>query len=192
MDCILPTVEFVLRILNRAGEPASLGLLNCDVYFAKKPTPSTTMPMITNEDYYLKSVQIFVDNITVGGSPKDAKVLVPLTIDLNNAIYEKLLTLETEDIVFKLKFTGVCFFGSGSVSSNIFYSSRPELPPPRPEFIVEASLGVEKWKRMISSYYKKLTWLPISRETYAELEKLVKEKGYLSFDELIKDLLKKK
>jgi len=142
------------------------------------------MPMITNEDYYLKSVQIFVDNITVEGS-KDIKVLVPLTIDLNNAIYEKLLTLETEDIMFKLKFTGVCFFGSGSISSNIFYSSRPE-------FIVEASLGVEKWKRMISSYYKKLTWLPISRETYAELEKLVKEKGYLSFDELIKDLLKKR
>jgi predicted CopG family antitoxin len=43
---------------------------------------------------------------------------------------------------------------------------------------------------MISSYYRNITWIAISRETFLELKKLLDEKGYVSYDELIKELLK--
>lgn len=117
------------------------------------------------------------------------KVQVPLSIDLNNVIHEKFLALEAEDLIFKLKFSGIYFYRSGSaphsVSPITFYGSTATV-------IHETSLSIEKWRRMISSYYRNLTRLAVSSGTYAELKKVMEEKGYISFDELIRDLLKRK
>ena len=190
MDCVLPTIEFTLRVSNRTGEVSDFCILNCEIYLARKPTPRNTKPTITQEDLYLNTVQVFVPSMPVGQS-REVKIQVPLSIDLNNAIHEKFLVLGTEDIVFKLKFSGIYFYRSGShphtVSPINFFG-----PPTSATVVHEASLSIEKWRRMISSYYRNLTWLAISRETFIELKKLMEEKGYTSYDELIRDLLKRK
>ena len=79
------------------------------------------------------------------GQSREAKIQVPLTIDLNNAIYEDLLALEREDIVFKLKFYGTYLFkplGSSlhNVAQITFYGTGVQV-------VLEASLSVEKWRK---------------------------------------------
>jgi len=186
MDCALPTIEFALRVSNRAGEVSDLCILNCEIYLAKKPTPHAAKPTITQEDLYLDRAQVFIGSLRVGES-REAKIQVPLSIDLNNVIHEKFLTLEAEELTFKLKFSGFYLFSTrGSAPHSV--SPITFFGPP----IHEVSLSIEKWRRMISSYYRNLTWLAVSRETYAELKKMMEEKGYTSYDELIRDLLEGK
>ena len=191
MDCALPTIEFTLRVSNRTGEISDLCILNCEIYLAKKPTPRGAKPTITQEDLYLSRAQVLIHSLPVGQS-REAKIQVPLGIDLNNVIHEKFLALEAEELVFKLKFSGFYLFRT---SSSVPHSVSPITffgPPATATVIHEASLSIEKWRRMISSYYKNLTWLAVSRETYAELRKIMDNRGYTSYDELIRDLLKRK
>jgi len=187
LDCVLPIIEITLRVTNRVGEPVDLAMLQYEVYLAKHPTQRGVRPTITVEDRFLTSGLVVVNNMPAGQS-REAKIQIPLTIDLNNAIYEDLLALEREDIVFKLKFYGTYLFKpSGSAPHNVaqitFYGTSVQV-------VLEASLSVEKWRKMISSYYRNITWIAISRETFLELKKLLDEKGYVSYDELIKELLK--
>ena len=191
MDCALPTIEFTLRVSNRTGEVSDLCILNCEIYLAKEPTTRATKPTIGQEDLYLDRAQVLIHNLPVGQS-SEAKIQVPLSIDLNNIIHEKFLALEAEELTFKLKFSGFYFFrtsGSAphSISPITFFG-----PPATATIIHEVPLSIEKWRRMISSYYRNLTWLAVSRETYAELKKMMEEKGYTSYDELIRDLLEGK
>jgi hypothetical protein len=99
-------------------------------------------PTITVEDRFLTSGLVVVNNMPAGQS-REAKIQIPLTIDLNNAIYEDLLALEWEDIVFKLKFYGTYLFkpsrpGLHNVAQITFYGTGVQV-------VLEASLSVEKW-----------------------------------------------
>ena len=190
-DCVLPTIEFTLRVSNRFGEISDFCILNCEIYLAKKPTPRDAKPEITSEDLYLNTVHVFVSNLPLGQS-KDVKIQIPLSIDLNNVIYEKFLALEAEELLFKLRFSGFYFFRSSTSAPHSVYPITFYGTPASSTIVLEAPLSIEKWRRMISSYYRKLTWLAISRETFLKLKRIMEEKGYTSYDELLRNLLERK
>jgi len=186
LDCVLPTIEISLRLATRAGgEQVLLAILHYEIYLAEQTTQRGARPAITTQDRFLTSGITTINNMPAGQT-REVKIQIPLTIDLNNAIYEQLLALEKEDIIFKLRFYGTYIFRSGSSQPNVapitFYATGNQT-------VLEASLSTEKWRRMISAYYRKLTWIAISRETFLELKKLLDEKGYVSYDEVIKELL---
>jgi len=184
-DCVLPTIEISLRLTNRTGEQVLLAILQYEVYLAEQATQRGARPAITAQDRFLTSGIVTMNNMPAGQT-REVKIQIPLTIDLNNAIYEQLLALEKEDIVLKLRFYGTNIFRSGSSQPNVapitFHGTGNQI-------VLEASLSTERWRRMISAYYRNLTWIAISRETFLKLKKLLDEKGYVSYDEVIKELL---
>jgi len=184
-DCVLPTIEISLRLTNRTSEQVLLAILQYEVYLAEQATQHGARPTITAQDRFLTSGIVAINNMSAGQT-REVKIQIPLTIDLNNAIYEQLLALEKEDIVFKLRFYGTNIFRSGSSQPNVapitFYGTGNQI-------VLEAGLSTERWRRMISTYYRNLTWIAISRETFLKLKKLLDEKGYVSYDEVIKELL---
>lgn len=175
---IVPTIVFNFQVFNRAGERLILGVLYCDILLG---------------DLYLKKETIIVSNLNVGQS-QEVKIFLPITIDFNNVIYEKLLALNIEELKFLLVFLGNSVYQSGStfnLSPAVFQVQTRGGITTQGEIEKEATLSIEKWKRMVSSYYKDITWIAVKRETYQHLKKLVDEQGFISFDEAIKKLLNK-
>jgi hypothetical protein len=53
-----------------------------------------------------------------------------------------------------------------------------------------SALPVDKWRRLLSHYYRNLSWIAVSRDTYSEFKRHMDEQG-LTPDELMKQLMKK-
>jgi hypothetical protein len=94
-----------------------------------------------------------------------------------------LKAVEGEDITFKLIFKAQYQYmsGGGTYLSSRFYGDR--------EFVEKtATLPIDKWKRLLSTYYRKLTWIAISRDTYFLVKEKVEKEG-LTLDEIIRRAL---
>ena len=182
-EALVPAVRFKIQVRNETpGEPIVHGHLECDVYLAAG-----------GRDMWLGR---FVLSLPVSeGAPltRDIEVSVrfPLTIDINNAMVEHLKVLEGEDITFKLIFSASYQWlesGTGRLrSTSSFFGPTPSPTPPTAVTKI-ATLPIDKWKRLLSTYYRNLTWVAVSRETYSLLKERADREG-LTIDEVIRRVL---
>lgn len=127
-------------------------------------------------------------------NPMETKEIVsylPLSIDVNSAIFEKLKTLSTDVLKFKFKFKGLVSFKVSTPASEIISEHKIFLESGRPNVekaVREATMYVEVWRKLISHCYRNITWVALSRDVYLKLKKLCDETGY-TFDELIDRLI---
>ncbi|MEM0049572.1 MAG: DUF6084 family protein [Candidatus Bathyarchaeia archaeon] len=174
-DALLPTIKFRIQIANETpAETITLGILEYDVYLLKGNKSlwlgRSTLRLPTSEHVPLIRTTEIVENFG-------------LPIDVTNAMFEYLKTVEEEDITFQLKFRCSYYYRSGGtlMSSYYFAGDTPELSK-------HAKLPIDKWKRLISTFYRNLTWIAISRETYSLLKERADREG-ATLDEVIKKSL---
>jgi len=179
-SALVPTVRFRIQVKNAIpSESIVHGLLECDVYlttggknmwlgrFVKILPASESAPLI-----------------------RDAEITVSfaLTIDINNAMVEHLKVLEGEDITFKLAFSTSYQYLEGG-PTRLLRATSNFYGPALPTVVTkEAKLPIDKWKRLLSAYYRNLTWVAVSRETYSLLKERADREG-LTIDEVIRRVL---
>jgi len=171
-DALVPAIRFKIQVKNAIlAETITWGLLTCDVYLS-----------VEGKDRWLgKFASILPTPLT--DKERELSENFALTMDINNAMSEYLKAIEGEDITFKLIFKTQYQFTSysGSYLSSKFYGDR--------EFIERrAALPVDKWKRLLSTFYRNITWIAISRETYSLLKEKADREG-LTLDEVIRRAL---
>ena len=178
-DALIPTLKFKLGIQNRSDHDYAMCNLSVGVYLVLDQD-SVFMGFIQVPPFSLPRREV-----------KDITFHLPLTIDINNAIFEKLKVIQSEELIFRLKIRGLCMFKSSPSAPS--YTVTPGLfmeggRANTEEVVRVTKLSVEQWRRLLSEYYRNLTWIAISRETYLKLKKIVDKTGY-TFDELIEKLL---
>jgi len=109
-----------------------------------------------------------------------------LSIDINNSMFDFIKTLNGDDIVFLLTFSGFALWYKTD-NTQVVYSTNE--PFGTGETSREAALSVDKWKKLISAYYRDLTWLPVSRETYAKIAAILNDEG-ITPDEFVDRAIK--
>ena len=55
----------------------------------------------------------------------------------------------------------------------------------------EIGLPVDKYRRLLSTYYREIAWISVSRETYHKLRDLRDRKGATTLDELISIMIER-
>jgi len=165
-----PTVKFIGEITNRANDRVFLVCLQCTIKLRDKGLILGNVPLIISQ---LEQNQ-----------PKRFEIDLSFSIDSNNAVHELLKHQELEDIIFELMFTGFCLFippNATQVSQIATWSI-----PPR---TLTIELPVDKYRRLLSTYYRDLAWISVSRETYHKLKELMNRKGATTLDELISTMI---
>jgi hypothetical protein len=180
-EALIPTVKFKVQVKNAAAphEPITSCLLSCDVYLSIGGKDKwlgkfiSTLPLSETNPLTTREIEI-VENFA-------------LTLDVNNAMFEHLKVLKDEDITFKLIFKASYIYQSGGVLhlSSSFYGTPPNSTLPK-----TATLPINKWRQLLSTYYRNLTWIAVSRETYLLLKEKVDKEG-LTLDEVIRRALAK-
>jgi hypothetical protein len=175
-EALIPTLRFKIQVINRSpNEPITHGLLSCNVYLSTKGKDiwigkfATVLPVA--DDRPLPQMCEVVERFT-------------LAVDVNNAISEYLKVLEGEDLTFKLFFE-VAYqyeYYSGGVRYSRFSTT---FSNGSTTLAKVATLPIDKWKRLLSTYYRNLTWIAISKETYLLLKERVEKEG-LTLDEIIR------
>jgi hypothetical protein len=166
-EALIPTVKFKIQVMNATpAEPITGGFLNVDVY-----------SVVEGKDRWLGRFTSIFPPIS---TQTEVIENFGLTIDINNAMFELLKVVEGEDVIFKLIFrTLYQYIRSGIYElSSTFHGNVATI-----EKI--ATLPIDKWKRLLSTYYRNLTWIAISRETYLLLKEKMEREG-LTPDEIIR------
>ena len=162
-----PTIKFIGDITNRANDRVFFAHFQCEIT--------------------LKDKEIILGNIpfTVANLPqnqtKNFEIFFSFDIDSNNMIHDLLKQQELEDVIFTIKFTGFCLFGpQGQPPNNVY----------EPISITQnVGLPVDKYRRLLSTYYRDIAWISVSRETYHTLRELMDKKGATTLDELIRNII---
>jgi len=162
-----PTVRFVGDITNRANDRVFLVYLQCEITLKDKGITLGTVPV---------AVANLPQNQT-----KNFEIIFSFGIDSSNAIHDLLKQQELEDVNFILTFKGFCLFGpQGQPLNNI----------QEPISVTqEIGLPVDKYRRLLSTYYRDMTWISISRETYHKLRDFMDREGATTLDELISRMI---
>jgi hypothetical protein len=177
-EALVPTVKFKVQVKNAVpNEPITSCLLSCDVYLS-----------IGGRDKWLGKFTSILPLSEGVSLTREAEAVenFALTVDVNNAMSEHLKALKGEDITFKLVFKASykyseCVSGTERLrSSSTFYGT-----PPCPTLTRIATLPIDKWKRLLSTYYRNLTWIAVSRETYSLLKERADREGS-TLDEVIR------
>jgi hypothetical protein len=172
-DALIPTLKFKIQITNATpSEPITGGSLDCDVYLSAGGKNRWLGKFISNlpisESYPLTQAEV-IENFG-------------LTVDINNAMFELMKIIESEDVIFNLVFKTLYQYtpsGTGVYRlSSTFYGNVTTISK-------TTSLPLDKWKRLLSTYYRNLTWIAISRETYLLLKEKAEREG-VTLDEIIK------
>jgi len=169
-DALVPAIKFRIQVKNATPtESITWGLLTCDVYLP-----------VGGKDRWLGK---FASILPTGLTDVELSENFALTMDINSAMSEYLRAIEGEDITFKLVFKTQYqyMYGSAFHLSSKFYGDRGFIEK-------RAALPVDKWKRLLSTFYRNLTWIAVSRETYSLLKERVDREG-LTLDEVIRRAL---
>jgi len=178
-DALIPTLKFNLGIQNRSDNDYPVCNLLAEVYL-----------VLDQSDLFIGSIQIPPFSLP-RREIKDITFYLPLTIDANNAIFERLKVVQSEQLIFRLKIRGSCMYKPAPSAPSYIVTTELFIGSGRAgkeEVIREAKLSVEQWRKLLSEYYRNLTWVAVSRETYLKLKKIIDETGY-TFDELMEKLL---
>ena len=178
-NALIPTLKFNLGIQNRSDNDYAICNLSVDAYL-----------VLGQDSMLIGSIQVLPFSLP-RREVKDITFHLPLTIDVNNAIFERLKVIQSEELIFRLKIRGLCMFKSSPSPPSYMVTAGLFIESGRAgvnEVIREARLSVEQWRKLLSEYYRNLTWIAISRETYLKLKKIVDKTGY-TFDELMEKLL---
>jgi hypothetical protein len=172
-EALIPTVKFKIQVMNATPvEPITGGFLDVDVYLIAggkdRLVGKFTSILPISESSALTQIEV-TENFG-------------LTIDINNAMFEILKVVEGEDITFKLIFKTLYQYtpsGTGVYRlSSTFHGGATIVTK-------TATLSIDKWRRLLSTYYRNLTWIAISRETYSLLKEKMEREG-LTPDEIIR------
>ena len=170
-EALIPTLKFKIQVTNAIPtESITCGFLDVDVYLSAG-----------GKDRWLGK---FTSNLPIseGSVLTQAEVIenFGLTVDINNAMFEILKIIEGEDVTFKLVFKTLYQYTSSGVYrlSSTFHGNVRTINR-------ITALPIDKWKRLLSTYYRNLTWIAISRETYSLLRERMEREG-VTFDEIIK------
>ena len=161
-----PTVKFVGEIINRVNEKVFLVYLQCDIALKDKNIKLGSIPIVLSD--------------VLQNQTKNFEIIFGFSIDSNNIIHDLLKQQELEDVNFSIALTGFCLYGPLGQPLN------STLPL---SITNEVSLPIDKYRRLLSTYYRDIAWISISRETYHNLSKLKDEKGVTTLDELIKSMI---
>jgi len=164
-----PTVRFVGDITNRANDRVFLVYLQCEITLKDKGITLGTVPV---------AVANLPQNQT-----KNFEIIFSFDIDSNNAIHDLLKQQELEDVNFTLTFKGFCLYSPqgqplNNIQENISVTQEIGLP-------------VDKYRRLLSTYYREIAWISVSRETYHKLRDLRDRKDATTLDELISIMIKR-
>ena len=164
-----PTIKFSGQAVNKAGDLMHFCYLSCDVSLK-----ATT-------ELILGSAPVVIAPL-LQNQPKNFEFVFSFTIDANNVIHEMMKKQELEDVFFKLNLKGFWLHGPPGGQPPFSSSNTPS-------FHCEIGLPVDKYRRLLSTYYRNLSWVSVSRETYSLLTDLMNKKGFTSMDELMKSLI---
>ena len=164
-----PTIKFVGDITNRANDRVFLAYLQCEI-------------MLKDKDMTLETVPVAIANL-LQNQTKNFEIIFSFDIDSNNVIHDLLKQQELEDVNFILRFKGFCLFGAqgqplNNIQENISLTQEIGLP-------------VDKYRRLLSTYYRDIAWISVSRETYHKLRDLMNRKGATTLDELISIMIER-
>lgn len=163
-----PAVKFIGDITNRANDRIFLAYFRCEV-------------ILKDKNIKLGEVPLVIPNI-MPNQTKNFEIIFSFSIDLNNIIHDLLKQEELEDVNFSLRFNGFCLFGPQGQALNNVQDSISTTQ--------EVGLPVDKYRRLLSTYYRDITWISVSRETYYKLRELMDKKGATTLDELIRNIIK--
>jgi len=157
-----PTVRFIGEITNRTTDRVFFTYLQCKIRLRDKGLTLGNVPLIIGQ--------------LAQNQPQNFEIPFSFGIDSNNAIHELLKHQELEDVTFELIFSGFCLWHPSSLTvvnyQPINTTQTIDLP-------------VDKYRRLLSTYYRDLSWISVSRETYHRLKELMDKRGKTTLDELI-------
>ncbi len=164
-----PTVKFVGDITNRMNDRVFLTYLQCRI-------------SLRDKGIILRTVPLCVENIPLNQT-KNFEIVFSFSIDSSNVIHDLLKQQELEDVIFTISFNGFCLFGPQAQGQPL--NSIQE----RVQGTQEIGLPVDKYRRLLSTYYRDMAWISVSRETYHKLRDLMNKKGTTTLDELVRDII---
>jgi len=165
-----PTIRFVGDITNRSNDRVLLVYLNCEISLKDKGIVLGTVPLV-------------IDNLSPN-QQKELKISFSFSIDSNNVIHDLLKQQELEDVVFELNFSGFCLKHPTSGSQYLSNLNSVAI-----NISQEIGLPVDKYRRLLSTYYRDIAWISVSRETYNKLKDLMNSEGATTLDELISKII---
>lgn len=163
------TIRFIGDITNRANDRVFMVYLQCEI-------------RLKDIEITLGTIPVTVANLSPNQT-KNFEIIFSFSIDSNNVIHDLLKQQELEDVNFILTFRGFCLFGPQgqpphNIQDNIYA-------------IQETGLPVDKYRRLLSTYYRDIAWISVSRETYHKLRNLMDKKGATTLDELISIIIER-
>ena len=162
-----PAVKFSAQAVNKASDHIHFCYLSCNVYLKAA------------KQLMLGSTPIVMTGLGPN-QPRDVEFTFSFDIDANNAIHDVVKQPELEDVPFRLHFIGSLLFGP---------PGQPSASSTDASFEREIGLPVDKYRRLLSTYYRDLSWISVSRDTYSQLKDLMNKSGLASMDELIQQLI---
>jgi len=167
-DYAEPTIRFTGEITNRAGDRVFFTYLQCMIKLSDKGLILGNVPLIIGE---LRQNQ-----------PESFEMPFSFSIDSSNAMHELLKHPDLEDVTFELTFSGFCLW-------NPLNQTVVNYQPIGTTQTIE--LPVDKYRRLLSTHYRDLTWISVSREIYHKLRDLMNREGATTLDELISRMTEK-
>jgi len=157
-----PTVRFTGEITNRTSDRVFFIHLQCTIRLRDKDLILCKVPLIIGQ--------------LAQNQPQSFEIPFSFSIDHNNAIHELLKHQEFEDVTFELIFNGFCLWNP---PNQTVVNYQPITATQT------ADLPVDKYRRLLSTYYRDLAWISVSRKAYHRLKELMNKTGKTTLDELI-------
>jgi len=165
-----PTLEIKGTIRSGNDHQVGLACIQLDVRLA-------TPHLIS-----LSRVPIFIINIPKKtDDPKEFNAFFSLSLNSSNVVHELIKSMDRgcdDRISFDIQLSGF----STDLNNNF-----ENINFNRTSHTIE--FHVVDYISLLSKYYNNLSWILISRDTYSLLKGIADKKGYISLDEVIKDLI---
>jgi hypothetical protein len=172
LDALAPMMSFLVEIRNSSGEQATSCLLFSDVFIK-------VIEGGAPKELYWGTMQIPVaSSVSVGQSVKlEGRLACTYDTDLTVSKY---LSVLGDEMPLKLD-----FYGSYTYPSSPYCGHFGKIPK-------DYALPTSRWKKMILEYYRDILWIPVRKDTFEELKKIIEERHLHTPDEALKALLKEK
>ncbi|NPA70095.1 MAG: hypothetical protein GXO26_04740 [Crenarchaeota archaeon] len=167
-----PTLILEVDLRNNYGGRV-IGIIISHVYVSF----NKEQRIIQGQDVYLTSIP----RLLLVDSQRECKIGIPILLTQTSCMYisEKLPEFPDGKPTFKFVFEGL-IIQSGSTQPQQGILNKG---------IQVKQLPAEDWRRFISDFYEDIAFIPVKKETYNQLIKLMREDGYLHIDQVIRKLL---
>ncbi len=190
--CVVPTLEFKLRVTSAGEEPIEAVALDCQIRIEaqkrryEEPSKQRLVELFGPPAEWSRTLRSLLwTHASATGRPFTGsgfiQLHVPCTYDFNVITAKYFHALEEGDVPLLLLFSGSIFYGAG----------RGGLQVARIPWTKEAEyqLPVRVWKDLMEMYYPNSAWLCLRRDTFDRLAAFKAARTLPTWEQALDELL---